>query len=111
VHTVVIPLFIPLLIVSVLPLFTPLLIDPPLQPTGSIVTWVGGGGCYLIPPTLHPRLHLLIPGLTSNLKQPTGSIVMHKKERSRLHHMALSYADLLAKLVDNNEKVRTISVF
>jgi len=30
---------------------------------------------------------------------------MHKKERSRLHHMALSYADLLAKLVDNNEKV------
>eukprot|EP00918_Siedleckia_nematoides_P032462 GHVU01070420.1.p1 GENE.GHVU01070420.1~~GHVU01070420.1.p1 ORF type:complete len:887 (-),score=264.92 GHVU01070420.1:71-2533(-) len=42
--------------------------------------------------------------LFASWDQPTGSIVMHKKERSRLHHMALHYSDNLAKLVESNEK-------
>ena len=42
--------------------------------------------------------------LLASWDQPTGSIVMHKKERSRLHHMALHYSDNLAKLVETNEK-------
>jgi translation initiation factor 3 subunit C len=42
--------------------------------------------------------------LFASWDQPTGSIVMHKKERSRLHHMALHYSDTLAKLVETNEK-------
>ena len=42
--------------------------------------------------------------LYASWDQPTASIVMHKKERSRLHHMALNYADQLGKLVDHNEK-------
>ena len=30
--------------------------------------------------------------------------MQHKKERSRLHHMALHYSDNLARLVEWNEK-------
>uniref|UniRef100_A0A7S0NDK3 PCI domain-containing protein n=2 Tax=Hanusia phi TaxID=3032 RepID=A0A7S0NDK3_9CRYP len=42
--------------------------------------------------------------LFASWDQPTGSIVMHKKERSRLHHISLQYSDLLGKLVESNEK-------
>ena len=36
--------------------------------------------------------------LFASWDQPTGSIVMHKKERSRLHHMALQYSENLGEL-------------
>jgi translation initiation factor 3 subunit C len=42
--------------------------------------------------------------LFASWDQPTGSIVMHKKERSRLHHLALQFSDIIGKLVETNEK-------
>jgi translation initiation factor 3 subunit C len=42
--------------------------------------------------------------LSASWDQPTGSLVMHKKERSRLHHLSLQLSDTLGKLVETNEK-------
>jgi translation initiation factor 3 subunit C len=38
------------------------------------------------------------------LDQPTGTLILHRTEPSRLQHLALQYSDKLAGLVESNER-------
>ena len=43
--------------------------------------------------------------LMASLDEPTGCMVMHKTEPSRLQSLSLQLSDKIAQLVDNNERL------